>query len=192
MAGGWESGGEIRMRSSQTLAGVALLGACLAVSASAQEATGDSGLVTVHLADGSTLPLRNWSLRYSFVAWAKGTPRALARTTERKASELWVGKKTYPVAGRALVLERDKAGTRVEKLALVGSDGKREEWNAEAPNRDLLLPDGDKKTLMIAESLDFSGETLTGTRYSFCLLSYTSLVECGTDPGHRVLRLEFQ
>lgn len=180
------------MARSRTLACVTLLGACLALPASAQEAQGGSGMVTVHLADGSTLPLRNWSLTYSFVAWAKGTPRALARTTERKASELWVGKKTYPVAGRTLVLERDKAGTRVEKLALVGADGKREQWDAEAPHQDLLLPDRDKKTLMMAESLDLHGETLTGTRYSFCLMSYSSLIECGTDPAHRVLRLEFQ
>jgi hypothetical protein len=40
-------------------------------------------------------------------------------------------------------------------------------------------------------SLDVRGETLTGTRRDVCVMSYSPLVECGSAPKDRVVKLEF-
>ena len=57
--------------------------------------------------------------------------------------------------------------------------------------RSLLIPGVDKKLMVVARSLDLRGESLTGTKMDFCLLSYSTLVECGEGPEHQVLQVEF-
>jgi len=76
-------------------------------------------------------------------------------------------------------------------LALTGVDGKRGQLKIVPPDKTLLAPDADKKLLVHPRTLEILGDSLTGTRRSFCLLSFTSLVECADDPAFRVVRLEF-
>jgi hypothetical protein len=45
--------------------------------------------------------------------------------------------------------------------------------------------------LVQARSLDLHGQTLTGTRRSFCILSYSALVQCYDTVGQQVVKLEF-
>jgi hypothetical protein len=44
----------------------------------------------------------------------------------------------------------------------------------------------------MARTLDVLGETVTGTRKDFCLVSYTAVVECGGTAADRVVKVEFQ
>jgi len=172
-----------------TLAAVVM--AAPAVPVCGQE---DVSFATVHLADETSLPLRSWELSYEFLSWAKGTPRFQAQTQSSEAQALWVEKKTYPVAGHTLEIRYDKArGTSaVKELLLVAGDGKTKKLKTKPPHRNLLAPGLGKKVLLAPQSLDLKGETLTGTKRSFCLLSYTSLVECPSEPSHQVTKIEFQ
>jgi hypothetical protein len=62
----------------------------------------------------------------------------------------------------------------------------------EAPQRELLVPGGEKNMLFVVRTLDLHGQTLTGTRRELCLVSFTSLVECPDDPALQVARIQFQ
>ena len=73
----------------------------------------------------------------------------------------------------------------------IGPVGKTTELKADSPSRDLLAPGLDKKLALTARSLDLRGESLTGTKMDFCLLSYTVLVECGESPEHQVTQIQF-
>jgi len=162
--------------------------------------------VMVHLGDGSSQPLRAWNLVYDFLSWKQGTPAMLAQPTLRKTAELWACKKVIPVAGQTLELayaefprdiEIDGREQRVlvsiaQKLTLQDASGKKTEMKIEAPHRDLLLPGNDKSVQITARSLDLVGETLTGTKRSFCVLSYTALVQCAGSPSEQVVKLSFQ
>ena len=75
-------------------------------------------------------------------------------------------------------------------LKLVAA-GKATKLKVEPPHRQLMAPDVDKKLMVIARSLDLRGESLTGTKMDFCLLSYSTLVECGEGPEHQVMQVEF-
>lgn len=165
----------------------------------------DTGTVVVHLADESQLPLRGWSLSYELSIRQQGQPLAQALVSRRASTELWLGKKVHPVGGARIEIEYgttqrerevDGAWRKVpvpvaEGLALTGTDGKRERLKIVPPDKSLLAPEAGKKDVVYPRTLDLLGESLTGTRRSFCLLSYTSLVECADDPAFRVVRLEF-
>jgi len=165
--------------------------AAAAVPINGQE---DSSFATVHLADQTSLPLRSWELSYEFLSWPKGTPRFQAQTQTIGAPAVWVEKKTYPVAGHTLVIRYDKARgpSAVKELVLVAADGKTKKLKRRPPHRDLLAPGVGKKVMLAPQSLDLKGETLTGTKRSFCLVSYTALVECPSEPSHQVTKVEFQ
>ena len=157
---------------------------------------GESGLVTVHLADGSSVVLSGWSLSYEYLSWTKGTPQHLAQSQVRTARELWVDKDREAVLGSALelVYEQPK-GSRapnVKEMRLAAGGGKPSKLKPKPPHRDLLVPDGPKDLIVLPRSLDLSGSTLTGTQRTFCLVTYSSLVECATTPETQVLRVEFQ
>lgn len=163
-------------------------------------------VVMVHLADGTSQPLRAWSLVYDYVSHNKSTPLALARPSVKNASELWAGKKTYPLAGATLALAYREVPKEIEvagrpqrmliqvarQLTLEAADGRKTEIEVAPPHRDLVIPGADKSTTFVPRSLDLVGETLTGTKRSFCVLSYSSLVECGTSPAEQVVKLSFQ
>ena len=163
------------------------------IAAVAPVASADDMPVIVHLADGSSVPLGSWTLSYEYLAWPKGTSQDLATPARKSARELWVGKRRLPASALTLELEYGQAADApvVKEVELKPAQGKASDLKPEAPHRDLLAPDADKKTLITARSLDLHGETLTGTRREFCLLTYTVLVQCGTDPATQVVKVEF-
>jgi hypothetical protein len=160
--------------------------------------------IVVHLADGSSVPLRQWSLSYEYFSWPQGRSQAEGTAARTASPDLWVGKKTVPLRGSTLAIEyepvereRDVDGeTRKVKvpaphaLKLV-EGGEATVLKPEPPHRELLAPSVDKKMMVVARSLDLRGESLTGTKMDFCLLSYTSLVECGETPDHQVTEIQF-
>jgi len=155
---------------------------------SGQETT---GVATVYLADGSTVLLRNWSLSYEFTVRGKTAPMAQARGESRSSQELWLDKDVFPLAGSRLELLYKKQSPFVDKLAYQGRDRKKD-LKPKPPHRDRLVPDADGDLLVVPQSLDLKGETLTGTKRSFCLLSYTVLVVCFSEPSQQVVKVEFQ
>jgi len=178
-----------------------LLGAALALPLAAQ----DSGGAVVQLADGTSVPLTTATLSYEYVAWKPGTPQFQAQPQRRDAAELWLAKKTYPVKGQNLQIvytpvekEREVEGveTRVKILVasslVLGEGTRKTPLKLEPPHRDLVLPGAEKNLLLVVRTLDLKGETLTGTKKEFCLLSYTALVECPDDAANRVVRVEFR
>lgn len=76
-------------------------------------------------------------------------------------------------------------------LALSSPGGGKDELKPEPPHRDRLLPGGGKNVVVLARSLDLRGVTLAGTRREPCVVSYTSMVECGVLRNGRVVKLEF-
>jgi hypothetical protein len=162
-----------------------LLAVALAQAPAAEPA--ESSPAVVYLADGSSLPLSDWTLTYEFVAWPQGSTPEMGTVGRREAGELWLGKRRLPVAGATLEVVR--APGAFPRLALVSGGGRRSEHKLEAPARELLQVERDR--VLIARSLDLHGRTLTGTRRDFCLVSYSATVECGGDPAHRVTRVEF-
>ena len=159
----------------------------------------------VHFADGNTLPLRNWTLSYEFVTWEKGRSPASGIAARRDAADLWVGRRAFPLVPGA-VLSIEYAELRRETLVdgrpqLVVSSAAREirfaapagtvETKVEPPDR-LFLAGGAPKTLnLLARSMDLRGEGITGTRREVCVLSFSSLVDCGASPAEQVVRVEF-
>jgi hypothetical protein len=61
----------------------------------------------------------------------------------------------------------------------------------EPPPPDALVPQLGKDVVVQARVLDLRGETFTGGKRSFCLFTYTALVECAADPGERVVKIQF-
>lgn len=150
----------------------------------------DAALTTVTMGDGSTVLLRSWQVVYDVQTWPKGQPPSLSGSQSVPASELWSGKKRYPLAGHLLEPVPGFGGFNRE-VKLQAAGGKQQTVRLEQPVRELLTPDLDKNVLSMARSVDLVGETLTGTRRSFCLLSFTALVACPTEPENRVAKVEF-
>ncbi len=162
--------------------------------------------VVVTLADGTSLPLRAWSLSYEIGSWRDGTSPAFATFAHVDSGDLVLGKKSYPMTGGRLELQyvdedrqQDVDGeTKTVKvpiargLTFVGPDGKKQSPKLEPPQRDVLLPNPEKGRIYQVRSVDLKGETLTGTQRDICLLSFTALVECGAPKGQQVVKLEFQ
>ena len=158
--------------------------------------------IVVRLADGSSVPLRRWTLSYEYFTWREGGSQAQGTASRRSGADLWVGKKTYPLVGATLEIEyelvereRDVDGEAkkvkvptARKLKLDAA-GKTTELKADSPSRDLLAPGLDKKLALTARSLDLRGESLTGTKMDFCVLSYSVLDECGESPEHQVTQI---
>jgi hypothetical protein len=163
----------------------------------------EGGVAVVHFADGSNVPLTNWSFSYEYHAWKEGAAPGHTQPTKREARELLVGKKGLALAGGRLEIryrtyerEISEAGeSKKQPWAMVtglvlDAGGKRQELKPDAPHKDLLLP-GSKGMVVQARGVDFTGDTLTGTRRSYCLLGFSSLVECSSAPADRVTRIEF-
>jgi hypothetical protein len=145
--------------------------------------------ILVYLADGSSLPLQSWTLSYEYVTWPRGGDVAYGQVARREESVLWLGKRRIEVAGAVLELQPGAAPR--ERVVLVRPGGRREQPRTEPPERDLVAPEVAKNKVVLVRSLDLLGETLTGTRRQFCLLSFSTLVECGGGPEQRVIRVEF-
>jgi len=180
----------------------ATLATGIAVEA-AQEAA-ERPPIVVRLADGNSVPLRQWSLSYEYLTWPEGGAQASGTPSRRTGSELWVGKKVHPLKGTTLQIEYDavererdvdgesrKVKVPSARALKLVAGGKATALKLEAPHRELLAPGVDKKLMVSARSLDLRGESLTGTKMDFCLLSYTVLIECGEAPEHQVVQIEF-
>jgi hypothetical protein len=157
--------------------------------------------VLVTLADGTSLPLHSWSLSYEYLAWKQGTSQMTSSPMRKEGQALWIGKKVIPTEGMSLTIEygdvprESDLGTRMTKVAreleLRTADGKKADFKTEPPHKDLLLPGADRSWLVMPRSLDLRGQTVTGTRKEYCLVSYSTLVECGSTPTDQVVKLEF-
>ena len=194
-----------------TAPGVVIL-VLLAAGAAAQDPpAGDppaadvrSALVT--FADGNTLPLRNWTLSYDYVAWERGRSPASAVPARRDSDRLWLAKRAVPLAGADLSIAHGELSREMlvdgrpqpilssaaREVTVKAADGKTVKLKVEPPHRDVLAPGGGKNTMVMARSLDLRGEGITGTRREVCLLSFTSLVECGGTPADQVVKVEFE
>ena len=76
--------------------------AAMAVSAAARADAPDQGTIIVTLDDGTTVPLRNWTLSYEYGMAKSGVSPLFAPTARKLTSELYVGKKAFPTAGQTL------------------------------------------------------------------------------------------
>jgi hypothetical protein len=179
-----------------------LLAAFLALAATAMAQEGGA---VAQMADGSSIPLTSWTLSYEYVAWKPGTPQYQAPPQRRDGNELLLAKRSYPVTGHALAVvysalprERDVSGsTKIVKIQVatglvLEAAGKKTSLKLEPPHRDAIVPGAEKNMVLTVRTLDLKGQTLTGTRREFCLVSFTSLVECPEDPANQVVRVEFR
>jgi hypothetical protein len=107
----------------------------------------------------------------------------------RETAELLLGKRALPLSGG--VLEILYEGGRAQALVFTDRDGKKSRYKVEAPAPELLVPQLGKDRILQQRVLDLRGETLTGGRRSYCLLSYSTLVECATEPAERVVKIGF-
>lgn len=190
----------------------ALAIACIAAGgAGAQEASPPAeGNATrtalVTFADGNTLPLRNWTLSYDYVSWARGQSPAYGIQAGREARDLWLGKRVVPLEDAQVSIQHGEirretlvggrpqpiVSSAARELTVTTQDGKTIKARVEPPHRDLLAPGADKSTMVMARSLDLRGEGITGNRREVCVLSYSSLVECGGTPADQVVKVQFQ
>ena len=187
-------------------------GICLLASLLVALAAGDAtfaedpqtSTVVVTLGDGTTLPLAAWSLSYEYQVTPQGGTATFGATARREARDLFLGKKSVPTAGSVLEIqyrqyeqsEQVDGQQQTVKVAVatglvLTAAGKKTDLHLEPPHKDLLVPVGAEKGLVQARALDLTGMTLTGTRRSFCLLSYTAQVECHPPAPERVVKLEF-
>lgn len=173
----------IRLRAWLTPALLVTLLVTLLITTARTVIPADTAPVQVHLADGSSFPLLDWTFSYEYTAFRQGDPHG--PPARREVRELWVGKRSVPIQARTLALLGG------QNLALTDSGGKTSTLRGVAPHADLLLPEGRKGLLVIPRSLDLRGTTLGGTNRQFCLLSYSTLVSCGGEDSDRVVRVEF-
>lgn len=194
------------MRTSTVALAAILLVTLGAARSTPADAPLDRGTVFVTLEDGSSVPLHNWSLSYEYGVAKAGVSPLFAPTARKAAWELYVGKKAIPVTGQVLTITYSESmrstesdtGIKTERvktpreLTLTGVDGRKTNFKIEAPARELLVESLEKGTTLMARTLDLLGETITGTKKDFCVVSYTAVVECGGTAADRVVKIEFQ
>ena len=159
----------------------------------------------VHFADGSTVPLRNWTLSYEYLTWNKGESPARGQSARREGVDLWIGRRALPLAGTVLTIAYGE--TRRETLVdgrpqpIVSSTAREVTVAAaagsstvkvEPPDRLFLAGGAPKSANLIPRSVDLRGEGITGTRREVCLLSYSTLVDCGSSPADQVVKVELR
>jgi hypothetical protein len=172
---------------SLSLLGFAAVLMLIPLGAGAQEEL--ASVATLQLADGTSVALVEWKLTYEFVSWKSKEPISTAKPQVRENPLLILGKKTYPVKGDTLNLKHVESddGVRVVSMSLK----KTGELKVEQPARDILAPDLDKDRIYQPRSLDISGKTLSGIVRSFCVASFSALVECGGTRTTRVVKIDF-
>jgi hypothetical protein len=176
--------------------------------ASAPASTQESGpgAALVYFADGTSLPLRGWTLNYEYTSWPKQGSSARATTGKRSSNEIWTGKRKIATPGLTVEVQYEQREREQEVegelrrvkvpvargLVLAGKDGKRTTVKPEPPSLDLLSAGSDKDRVVQALTLELHGETLTGAARDYCILTYSALAECSADPSHQVVKIEFQ
>lgn len=151
--------------------------------------TAERPALTVFFADGSSQPVRAWSFAYEYLAWPKAESPARGTLSTRETAELLVGRKVVPTAGTTVQVQY--AGPAARELVVTDANGKSSRLKVEAPAAESLVPRLGKETLLQPRVLDLRGETLTGGKRSYCLLTYTSLVQCAAADGERVVKIQF-
>ena len=148
-----------------------------------------ASVATLHLADGTSVALVEWKLTYEFAIWRQKEPVSSAKPQTREHPMLILGKKAYPVKGDTLTVTHEETADSVRvtsvNLKKAGS------LKIEIPARDVLAPDLDKVYFYQPRSLDVAGKTLSGIERSFCVVSFSALVDCGATPGTRVVKIDF-
>ena len=166
------------------------LASALALSPPAAPAQEElSSVATLQLADGTSVALVQWKLTYEFVSWKSKEPVSTAKPQVRENPQLILGKKTYPVKGDTLTLKHLEGDDTVRVVSM--NLKKAGELKVENPAREILAPDLDKDRIYQPRSLDISGKTLSGMDRSFCLVSFSALVECGGTRTTRVVKVDF-
>lgn len=148
-----------------------------------------SSVATLQLADGTSVALVQWKLTYEFVSWRAKEHVSTAKPQVRENSQLVLGKKTYPVKGDSLSLKHLEADDTVRVLSI--NLKKVGELKVENPAREVLAPDLEKDRIYQPRSLDISGKTLSGIERSFCIVSFSALVECGGTKTTRIVKIDF-
>jgi hypothetical protein len=148
-----------------------------------------SSVATLQFADGSSVALVQWKLTYEFASWRSKEPISTAKPQVRENPMLILGKKSYPVKGDTLTFKHVESDDVVRVVSV--SLKKSGEIKFEQPARDVLAPDLDKDRIYQPRSLDIAGKTLSGIDRSFCLIPFSTLVECGGTKSTRVLRIDF-
>ena len=148
-----------------------------------------TSVATIHLADGTSAALVDWKLKYEFVTWRPKESVASAKAQVRENPMLVLGKKSYPVRSDTLSLTH----TGVDDAVRVASMNVKKvgDLKVEPPARETLAPDLDKALIYQARSLDITGKTLSGIERSFCIASFSALVECGGTKTTRVVKIDF-
>ena len=154
--------------------------------AQAQEET---PVATVHFGDGTSVALAEWKLSYDFATWKQKEPVSSAKPQLREHGSLVLGRKAYPVKGDILTLTHVEADGTVRVTAM--NLKKAGDIKVESPARETLAPDVEKSLFYQPRSLDITGRTLSGIRRSFCIASFSPLVECGVEKPTRVVRIDF-
>ena len=180
-----------------------VLVACAAATAFAGDEPA-AGIVIVSMADGTNLPLASWSLSYEYQVSPQAGAATFGEASRREARDLFVGKKSLATTGSTVEIqyrEYDRAEevdgqTQTVRVAVATglvwtAGGKKSEVRVEPPHKDFLVPQGGEKGVVQARALDLRGLTLTGTKRTFCLLSYSAQVECHPPAAERVVKMEF-
>jgi len=179
---------------------MALSALLLAVGPSRSD-EGSGAPAIVYFADGSNMPLASWSFAYSYDTGVYGAG-TFGAAPHRESQDLLSGKKVFRVAGAVLQVQyreyeqsqEVEGETKTSKVAVatgltVTRPTPKGEVRLEPPSKELLLPSA--KGTVRALGLDLQGSTLTGTRRSFCLMSYSFDVECHPAAADRVVKVEF-
>ena len=148
-----------------------------------------SSVATLHLADGTSVALVEWKLTYEFAVWKQKEPVSSAKSQTRHNAMLLLGKKSYSIKGDTMTLTHVAADDtfRVSSMTLK----KAGELKVEAPTREALAPELDKNMIYQPRSLDIAGKTLSGIERSFCVASFSALVDCGSTTTTRVVKIDF-
>jgi hypothetical protein len=173
----------------RSLSILALTSLFLAAGAPAPAQDDLTSVATLHLADGTTVALVEWKLTYEFATWKPKESISSAKAQVRQNAMLLLGKKSYPVKGDTLSLTHVEGGdtVRVSTMNLK----KAGDLKIEQPAREALIPDLEKSLIYQPRSLDISGKTLSGIERSFCVVSFSTLVECGGTKTTRVVKIDF-
>ena len=148
-----------------------------------------TSVATLQLADGTSVALVQWKLTYEFVSWKSKENISTAKPQVRENAMLILGKKTYPVRGDTLTLKHVEGDDTVRVVSM--NLKKAGDLKVEQPARDVLAPDLDKDRIYQPRSVDISGKTLSGIERSFCVASFSALVECGGTKTTRVVKIDF-
>jgi hypothetical protein len=161
--------------------------------------------IIVYFADGSNVPLTDWTFSYEYDARPKDASPVFGGSSRRESRDLFSGKKSLPTAGTVLEVQyrefdetREVDGeTREVHVAqatglVMTVDGKKRDVKLEAPRDELLVPEGVEKGVEVsALGLDLEGTTLTGTKRSFCIAGYVYNVQCRPEAADRIVKIEF-